>query len=91
MPFHTLADKIRDKMLAGTLPRRFALTTWTGYGDKRACAGCDAPIFPAQVAYVVETVDGLTFRLHLGCHGLWRAELLQAERLPRPPRRRADD
>jgi hypothetical protein len=90
MPIHTLADKIRDKILAGALPRRFA-RTWTGYGDSRACAGCNAPIFPAQVEDVLEPVDGLTFRLHLGCHGLWHAELLQAERLPKPARRRAGD
>jgi hypothetical protein len=86
MPTCCLAERIRDRLAAGTLPRDIPRRLWPGYGGGQPCAGCDEPILPAQVEYELEMGDGRSFRLHTGC-----AALLEAERLRRgwlPPKRR---
>ena len=46
----------------------------SGYGSDNACSGCDQLILPAQVEYEF-TIDRDVFRLHIGCVGIWLAEL----------------
>jgi hypothetical protein len=73
----TLADKIRDRLGRGTLPRHDPVKTWAGYGRGGPCEACDAPILPAQAEYELDMPDGQKVRMHFGCHGLWSAERLR--------------
>jgi len=68
-------DKIRAKLDAGTLPRDRPPMMFAGYGTRNACDACDETILPAQVEYEISYRDGRAFQLHLGCAGLWDAEL----------------
>jgi hypothetical protein len=49
------------------------------YGSRSPCDGCGEPLLPAQAEYDLAYSDGRpTYRLHLGCAGLWEAmRLLQ--------------
>jgi hypothetical protein len=47
----SLAEKIRDKLDAGLLPRILPEKMWAGYGHDNPCGGCSEPILPAQVEY----------------------------------------
>jgi hypothetical protein len=85
MPRQTLADTIRAKLAEGSLPTDEPVKTWAGYGSGQPCAACDAPILPAQVEYEPEMADGATFKMHLGCHGLWNAVRIRRVSAPRPP------
>ncbi len=76
MSFADTADKIRDKLGRGVLPRNRPEKICGSYGRRLPCDGCDEPILPAQVQYEFE-VGERTIRLHLGCMGLWEAELLR--------------
>jgi hypothetical protein len=48
-----------------------------GFGAGHACDGCDEKIDRAQYEYEVSLPDGCLVRLHVGCSGLWQAELLK--------------
>jgi hypothetical protein len=48
---------------------------FAGYGDDFACTGCDEPILHAQVEWTLRDNDVVTHRFHVGCFGLWDAEL----------------
>jgi hypothetical protein len=75
MPAHSLADKVRSKLLTGVLPREAPLKMSTGYpGGGRACMACEAPILSTQAVYELEMPDGVRLTMHSGCHGLWVAE-----------------
>jgi hypothetical protein len=75
MPFPAdAANKVRDKMDAGILPRDAPRKMYAGFGTGEPCVACDMPILPAQVEYEFEAADRRTFRFHLGCAGLWEAE-----------------
>ena len=69
------AEKIREKLDAGTLPRQTASKMFAGYGNGRPCDGCEAPIVAHQLEYEFDRTEGQTVRFHLGCAGLWEAEL----------------
>jgi hypothetical protein len=71
----SLADQIRDKLDAGLLPRALPEKMWTGYGQGNPCDGCGQPIFPAQIEYESVPDSGDVTRLHIGCLGMWVAEL----------------
>jgi len=73
-----LADKIREKLMTGALPRAEPIKTWAGYGSGRDCAACGAPILPAQVEHEIEMPDLVKWQLHWGCHGLWLAARIRA-------------
>jgi hypothetical protein len=47
---------------------------WTGYGQGNDCNGCGQPIYPAQIEYEF-LHSGDVKQLHIGCLGLWLAEL----------------
>jgi hypothetical protein len=71
----SLADQIRDKLDAGVLPRVVPEKMWTGYGHGNPCDGCGQPIHPAKIEYHLLVDSGDMFRLHIGCLGMWIAEL----------------
>jgi hypothetical protein len=71
----SLAEQIRDKLDAGMLPRVLPEKMWTGYGHGIPCNGCSLPIHPAQIEYHFLVDSGDVFRLHIGCLGMWIAEL----------------
>jgi hypothetical protein len=73
----SLADRITAKLDAGLLPRVQPEKMGTGYGHGNSCAGCGEPIHPAQVEYEfrIEGDPADVFRLHIGCLGMWLAEL----------------
>ena len=66
------AEKIREKLTAGTLPHDASGTTFTGYGTGRLCDGCDTPIFAAEMEYEVEARDRRSIRFHIRCVLLWQ-------------------
>ena len=67
----SLADLVRDKLDAGTLPRESPVKLWAGKGRGTACT---EPILKAQVEYEPQYDGRAPIRLHVGCHGLWQAE-----------------
>ena len=73
----SLANRIRDKLDAGLLPQVLAEKMWAGYGHDNPCDGCGEPILPAQVEYEFKEPANSdhVFRLHIGCLGMWIAEL----------------
>jgi hypothetical protein len=44
-----------------------------GYGSGLLCDGCDAAITSNEQEQTVAMPNGRTLRLHVPCHGLWRA------------------
>jgi hypothetical protein len=69
-----LADEIRVKIERGELPAAKPPKLWGGFGHFEDCSACGDPIFPAQVRYEFESDEDVV-RLHIGCFGLWDAEL----------------
>jgi hypothetical protein len=70
------AQVIRDKLRSGLLPSvADPYKIRAGYGHGEPCDGCDRRIGPAHVFREFDGVDGTVFRLHLGCHGVYVAEL----------------
>jgi len=67
------AEKIREKLTAGTLPtlRDAGGITFVGSGAGQICDGCDMPIL-AEMEYAVEARDGRSFRFHVRCVLLWQ-------------------
>jgi hypothetical protein len=83
----SLAELIRDKIDAGVLPRLLPEKMWTRYGRGDPCDGCAQPIHPAQVEYEfsMHPDSDLVFQLHIGCIGLWLAELRRRGLPPENP------
>jgi hypothetical protein len=79
MNFPSLRDVIRRKLDDGSLPtERPEHKIYAGYGSGATCDACGDPIQPAQVEYELNDPDEhRTFRLHLGCAGLWEAMRLK--------------
>jgi hypothetical protein len=69
-----LADRILRKLVAHDLPRDELVKTWSGCGQGNLCDACGEPIQEAQFEYQIALGNRL-FRLHLGCHALWTAEV----------------
>jgi hypothetical protein len=70
-----LGDVIRAKIEAGVLPRERPEKLFAGYGRDEPCTACEAPILSTQVEWSIWMDDHPTHRFHIGCHGLWDAEL----------------
>jgi hypothetical protein len=66
-----LGDTIRARFYGGLLPMGPAEAIYAGYGDGATCSGCTRPILAVHIQYDLEMRNGETFRLHLGCFGLW--------------------
>jgi hypothetical protein len=77
-----LADQIRNKLDAGVLPRALPAKMWTGYGHANPCDGCDQPVDPVQIEYQFIEDSGDIFRFHIGCLGMWLAELRRRGLIP---------
>jgi hypothetical protein len=71
----SLADHIRSKPDAGRIPSALPAKMWTRYRQGNACDGCDQPIHAAQIAYQFLQDSGDVLQLHIGCLGMWLAEL----------------
>ena len=72
----SVREKIAARLNAGTLPQELPEKMRGGYGGDHACSICDDPILATQVEYIYE-MPGEILRLHIGCCGLWQAELLR--------------
>jgi hypothetical protein len=71
----SLADKVRRKLEAGTLPLDTPKTLWKGIGSGKPCSVCEEVILPADVEFEPQYNDGrAVVRFHVGCHGLWEVE-----------------
>jgi hypothetical protein len=79
MNLPNLRDVIRRKLDDGSLPtERPEHKIYAGYGSGATCDACGDPIQPAQVEYELNYPDEhRTFRLHMGCAGLWEAMRLK--------------
>jgi len=71
------ANKIREKLAAGTLPHVAHGITFAGYGAGRLCSGCDTPILTGEMEYEAETRDRRTIRFHVRCVLLWQMHARQ--------------
>lgn len=69
-----LADVVRDKLDAGTLPYDDPVKLCAGQGSGQPCAVCEQPILRAEVEYEPQYDGRPAIHLHTGCHGLWEAE-----------------
>ena len=70
-----IADEIRRKLDEGLLPRSKPEKIFGGNGFGEPCTACGDPILPAQVLYEFDEPIFGTVRFHVGCLGLWEAEL----------------
>ena len=68
------AEKIREKLTAGTLPtlRDAGGITFAGFGAGQICDGCDIPILSEEMEYAIEARDRRTFRFRVRCVLLWQ-------------------
>jgi hypothetical protein len=71
----SIAQRIRDRLDAGALVRIGPKKMWGGYGKRNTCDGCGEPIRTTQVEYEYVVDTDVTYRFHIGCAGLWQAEL----------------
>lgn len=72
---NTLAEIVRAKLHAGTLPCEEPLKVWFSVGTGNSCAACEQPILPLQTECEPEYYDERpSIRLHVACHGVWEAE-----------------
>jgi hypothetical protein len=65
---------IREKILAGTLPKEAPLTFFAGYGTGKICDACDLPTTKTDVECEVDMEDGRTLVFHQPCLALWHQE-----------------
>jgi hypothetical protein len=65
---------IRDKILAGELPKQNCRMTWYGPGTGGVCVACDQPIAADEVEVECDLPEGGTIRLHRRCYDIWAAE-----------------
>ena len=80
-----LIDTIRAKVEAGILPRERPQRFFASQGEEEPCAACGAPILHSQMQWSMGDADRLKHRLHVGCLGLWEAELRRRVRQTEPP------
>jgi hypothetical protein len=80
-----LAENIRAKVHQGVLPPGMPVKISVLFGDSRACSACDEPLLKAQTRYEFELPGFGTFSFHLGCFGLYTAELCRRGWLRGPP------
>jgi hypothetical protein len=79
MNLSSLREVIRRKLDDGTLPtERPDHKVYAGLGSGATCDACGDAIHPTQVEYEFNYPgERRTFRLHLGCAGLWEATRLK--------------
>lgn len=73
----TIAEMIRKKLDAGTLPLNSPTKLWAGQGSGRLCGACEQRIRTSQAEYELEYGDDRPVpRFHAACHALWEQERL---------------
>jgi len=65
---------IRQKILAGHLPKENCRMTWHGPGTRGVCVACEQPIAADDVEVECDLPTGGSIRLHQGCYDIWVAE-----------------
>ncbi len=65
---------IREKILAGTLPKENCRTTWYGPGTGQICVACERTIAADDVEVECDLPGGGTIQLHRRCYEIWAAE-----------------
>jgi hypothetical protein len=79
----SIADVVRDKLDAGTLPLNDPVKLWADQGNGQLCAVCEQPILKSQVEYEPQYDDGQpAVHFHPECHGLWTSERQRRAHLP---------
>jgi hypothetical protein len=68
------AHGIRQKILAGHLPKENCRMTWYGPGTGGVCVACEHPIAADEVEVECDLPTGGTIRLHRECYDIWAAE-----------------
>jgi hypothetical protein len=72
---------VREKVLAGLLPKVPCAEVWGGRGTGRRCLGCDALITPPDHEYECHMDDGALFYLCLHCLYAWERVIRDSDRL----------
>jgi hypothetical protein len=70
----SVAEMIRKKLDAGTLPLDAPAKLWAGIGAGRLCAACEQAIGPTQSEYELEYDGRSAILLHAECHRRWEDE-----------------
>jgi hypothetical protein len=68
-----LHQMIREKILAGHLPKEHCRMTWYGPGHGGICIACSLPITPQDVEVECDLAGGGTLRFHRWCYDIWSA------------------
>jgi hypothetical protein len=71
----SIAQRIRDRLDAGALLRIGPKKMWGGFGKRNTCDGCGESIRTTEVESEFKIDADVTYRFHIGCAGLWQAEL----------------
>ena len=67
--------RIRQKIIAGTLPGEPPTTTWASMGSGLPCGACEEPIRPSETEMELELRNNRpTVRLHRECYEMWKDE-----------------
>ena len=69
-----LQHRIRQKILAGDLPKVYCRMTWYGPGKGAICVACELSIASDDVEVECDLPNGGTIRLHRRCYDIWAAE-----------------
>lgn len=70
-----LRQAIRQRILAGNLPKENCRMTWYGPGTGGVCIACEQPIATDEVEVDCDLPDGGgTIQLHRRCYDIWAAE-----------------
>ena len=69
-PDELLRD-IREKILAGDLPKQNCHMIWYGPGTGGIFVACEQPIAPEEVEVECDLPEGGTIRLHRTCYDIW--------------------
>jgi hypothetical protein len=74
MDYENLRTVIRRKLDDGGLPLDRPDKLSMRYGSRAPCNACGDTLHPGQAEYdLIYASDRPTYRLHLGCAGLWEA------------------
>lgn len=73
-PEDDLRSGIREKILAGDLPKQNCRMTWYGPGTGGMCVACEQSIVTDDLEVECDLPKGGTIRLHRRCYDLWTAE-----------------
>ena len=69
-----LRQAIRQKVLAGDLPKENCHRTWYGRGTGGVCLACQQAIQANDVEVECDLPGGGTIRLHRRCYDIWSVE-----------------